>query len=81
MQSNETLRTALQTLPWEQAESFNWRQHARRRARIVGGHVVGVPCPATGQWLVVPTKDIAAAFRKVFVAVRQLPHFVHVVTP
>ena len=68
--ATDSLTASIRALPWEQAERFNFRAHAQRRAALIGAHVVSLPCPATKKWIVVPTLAMARDFRAVFVQLR-----------
>jgi hypothetical protein len=68
--TNEELITAIRALPYEQAEWFLWRDHAKKRATRIGGYVPSLPCPATGKWAVVSSRAIAEDFYRVFNATK-----------
>ena len=64
------LLALIENLPYESAEFFLWRKHAKRRAQLIGGYVVSLPCPTTGKWAVLPLKTQAEDFYHCFRLVR-----------
>lgn len=66
-----TLTARIRALP--PAEHFNFRKHARARARAIRGSMVKRPCPASGRWVVCAGARDAEAYEKVFAEIRSQP--------
>jgi len=49
---NEILVALVSSAPYDAAEFFVSRKHADRRAQLIAGYVVKLPCPITGKWVV-----------------------------